>query len=475
MRIWGVNQFSHDAALAVLEDGEVLFASHAERFSRVKNDWFLNGGVLGEALSFGYPDTIAYFEKPFLKGLRCKLFGGHYSRYERLPFRAKNVSVSHHRSHAAGGYFLSPFSEATVVVLDAIGEFETSSVWWGKGENLYKSYSDLYPLSFGLFYSAFTEALGFRPNEEEYIVMGMAAYGDPSLYGDKVDALFPSIGKQTINFHNPLPDLTYLVGGVVDEFHMAAAVQMVYEKRLREFIHFAIRLTGCRNLVLAGGCALNATANGKIFDLADAVFIGPNPGDAGSSLGAALSVYGKHVDSFTPYLGHNIPGDYPVKRILKGLREKGIVAVASGRAEFGPRALGNRSILASAHSSTSRDLVNEYKEREEFRPFGCVVLEEDASDWFEMNNPSPYMKFTFKCKRPEILLSVVHEDGTSRVQTVNKTQHPGLHKLLSEWKAYCGVPVLLNTSLNVRGEPLVNSDKDIELWNLTHPDLKIVS
>lgn len=474
MRIWGVNQFSHDAALAVLEDGEVRFAGHAERFSRIKNDWFLNGGIFSEALAFGFPDVVAYYEKPLLKGLRCKLFGGHYAKYEKLPFDARTVTVSHHRSHAAGGFYLSPFSEATVVVLDAIGEFETSSVWWGNRHGLFKSFSDFYPFSFGLFYSAFTEALGFRPNEEEYIVMGMAAYGNPSIYYDKVNALFPSISKQSYNFHRSF-DLTSLLGVVVDEFNMAAAVQKVYEDRLAEFIRFAVGLTGCRNLVLAGGCALNATANGKLFDLVDDIFIGPNPGDAGSSLGAALSLHGKHIDSFTPFIGKEIKGDYPRKKIFLGLKERGVVAVASGKAEFGPRALGNRSILADPRTEEIRDVVNQYKGREEFRPFGCVMLEEDAQEWFEMPISSPYMKFTFKCKRPADIPAVIHEDGTSRVQTVNEKQHPGLYRVLQDWKKYSGVPVLLNTSLNVRGEPLVNDEKDILQWNLTHPDLRILS
>ena len=474
MRILGVNQFSHDAALAVVEDGHILFGAHAERFSREKNDWVLNAEVLGEALSFGFPDVVAYFEKPFLKALRCKLFGGNYLRYERLPLDARTVTVSHHRSHAAGGFFLSPFSQATVVVLDAIGEFETCSVWFGDGDRLTRCFSDRFPFSFGLFYSAFTDALGLKANEEEYIVMGMAAYGDPSRYGDKVNALFPSISEQSISFHHSL-DLTSLFGEDVDNFDLAAAVQMVYERRFREYVRFAVQLTGCKNLVLAGGCALNATANGKIFDLADAVFIGPNPGDAGSSLGAALSVYGGHAVSFSPFLGHNIPGDYPVEAIVRSLSQKGIAAVASGRAEFGPRALGNRSILANAHLRETRDLVNKYKGREEFRPFGCVVLEDDAKDWFDMPAMSPFMKFTFPCKQPNRIAAVVHEDGTSRVQTVNKQQYPGLFEVLTAWKKKTGVPVLLNTSLNVRGEPLVNSKEDIIKWNLTHRDLLILS
>jgi carbamoyltransferase len=190
----------------------------------------------------------------------------------------------------------------------------------------------------------------------------------------------------------------------------------------------------------------------------------PNPGDSGSSLGAAAALYGKHLDWQTPYLGYDLGGEYPVSKIIKGLADNKIVAVASGRAEFGPRALGNRSILADPRDPEIKNKVNLIKKRESFRPFAPVVMEEHASKWFDINFSSPYMQYAVKCLKPDIIPSVVHADGTSRVQTINKNQHPGLYEVLKQWFDLTGVPVLLNTSLNVKGQPLINDEKDILEW-----------
>ena len=199
----------------------------------------------------------------------------------------------------------------------------------------------------------------------------------------------------------------------------------------------------------------------------------PNPGDAGSSLGAAAAVFEKHLSWNGPYLGENIGEEYPVDSVFTELVEKKIAAVANGRAEYGPRALGNRSILADPRDPLCKDLVNTVKEREMFRPFAPVVMEEHASEWFEIDRPSPYMQYAVKCKKPELIPSVVHKDGTSRVQTVNKEQHPSLYELLKKWKKYSGVPVLLNTSLNIKGQPLLNDLDDIKNWNSMHSDIRI--
>jgi carbamoyltransferase len=199
----------------------------------------------------------------------------------------------------------------------------------------------------------------------------------------------------------------------------------------------------------------------------------PNPGDAGSSLGAAAAVYGKHLKWNGPYLGENVGGEYPVDLILSELINKKISAVVNGRAEYGPRALGNRSIFADPRDPHCKDLVNTVKGREMFRPFAPVIMEEHASEWFEMIQPSPYMQYAVKCKKPELIPSVVHKDGTSRVQTVNKEQHPGLYELLRRWKEYSGVPVLLNTSLNIKGQPLLNDLEDVKKWNSLHSTMNI--
>jgi carbamoyltransferase len=213
-----------------------------------------------------------------------------------------------------------------------------------------------------------------------------------------------------------------------------------------------------------GGCALNCSANTKLWEIFNDVWIMPNPGDSGSSLGAAAALYGKHLDWQTPYLGYDLGGEYPVNKIIKGLADNKIVAVASGRAEFGPRALGNRSILADPRDPDIKNKVNLIKKRESFRPFAPVVMEEHANKWFDINFSSPYMQYAVKCLRPDIIPSVVHADGTSRIQTVNKNQHPGLYEVLQKWLDLTGVPILLNTSLNVKGQPLINDEKDISEW-----------
>ena len=248
------------------------------------------------------------------------------------------------------------------------------------------------------------------------------------------------------------------------KFDIAAAVQKVYELNLYDFMRMARTITNKTNLVFMGGCALNCSANTGLWKIFDDVWIMPNPGDAGSSLGAAAAYYGKHINWKHPYLGHNIGGEYPIRTIITELIRNKIVAVASGRAEYGPRALGNRSILADPRYENIKDEVNKIKQRELFRPFAPVVMEEHASKWFDMNFASPYMQYAVKCLQPEKIPSVVHKDGTSRVQTVNKNQHPGLYEVLSNWYSITGVPILLNTSLNIKGQPLLNDLVDIDLW-----------
>jgi carbamoyltransferase len=217
-----------------------------------------------------------------------------------------------------------------------------------------------------------------------------------------------------------------------------------------------------------GGCALNSSANTMLWKIYKDVWIMPNPGDAGSSLGSALALYGKHVKWDGPYLGYDLGNEYPVDKIFNGLMINKVVAVAAGRAEFGPRALGNRSILADPRDPNIKDKVNTIKQRELFRPFAPVVMAEHASEWFDMNFESPYMQYTVKCLKPELIPSVVHVDGTSRVQTVTKEQHPGLYAVLERFYNATGVPVLLNTSLNVKGQPLLNDEDDIKLWEQTY-------
>jgi carbamoyltransferase len=470
--IFGISEGFHDSSVSVIEDGEILFAAHSERYSKIKNDRTLNDEIFNEALSYGSPDAVAFYDKPLLKMSRC-LIGGEFNKHSIKKYtNAKIVNIGHHRSHAAAGYFTSQFDDAVIVVLDAIGEWNTSSVWKARGTKIKPVYLKNYPFSFGLFYSAFTDLIGLKPNEEEYILMGMAAYGDKSRYREKVSRYFPSIHKQAYNFHKGIVDWDAPIADA-DRFDIAAAVQEIYELRFIEFLGMAANLVDSKNLVLMGGCALNCSANTLAYDLYDNVWIMPNPGDAGSSLGAAAALYGSHLNWKSPYLGTNIAGDYPVHELLDHISQHGVAAVANGRAEFGPRALGNRSLLADPRGD--KDSINKIKNRQEFRPFAPVVLEEDASQWFAMSEPSPYMQFTYTCLQPEKIPAVVHHDGTSRVQTVNKDQHAGLYQLLTEWKARTGIPVLLNTSLNVRGMPMVNDESDISEWSRHNPHVKVFS
>ena len=472
MIIMGINETTHDASVSLIKDGEILFAGHAERYSKEKNDWFVNDSLISDALSYGVPDMIAYYERPGLKKLRILVhggFGGAKPKFLDHP-KLKGIPVKyfpHHKSHAAAGYYTSRFSEATVVVLDAIGEFNTSTIWHAKGSNLKKVFTQNYPVSFGLFYSAFTQLLGLKPNEEEYIMMGMAAYGNPKRYYKKVKEYFPDITTQKYGFHKGIIDWPESISDR-DRYDIAASVQQVYEERLEEFMRFALEKTGIANLVFMGGCALNASANPILWKVFGDVWIMPNPGDAGSSLGAASLAYGKHLKWEGPYLGHDLGGEYPVNDALAEIMKNGIAPVVNGRAEYGPRALGNRSILADPRDPNIKDKVNKIKKRELFRPFAPVVMEEHAHLWFDLPASSPYMQYTVKCRRPDEIPAVVHKDGTSRVQTVTAKQHPGLYKLLKEFYRRTGVPVLLNTSLNIKGQPLLNDEHDIIKWEKTY-------
>jgi carbamoyltransferase len=469
MIILGINETSHDASVSLIKDDEILFAGHAERYSKQKNDWYTNDDLIKDALSYGFPDQIAYYEKPLLKASRLVLKGGsgdwlpQYSIKNYFNKTVKTKYFKHHYSHAAAGYYTSKFTDAAIVVLDAIGEYNTSTIWVGEGEKIKLKYKQNYPVSFGLFYSAFTKLIGLMPNQEEYIMMGMAAYGNWEKYYNKVNEYFPKYHTQSYNFHKGITDWNLSITEQ-DKFDIAASVQFVYQQRLIDFMIMAKELTGKQNLVFMGGCALNSSANTSLWNIFKNVWIMPNPGDAGSSLGAAAALYGKHINWKTPYLGYDIGGEYPSQQIVNAILRDGIVAVAVGRAEYGPRALGNRSILADPRDPNIKDKVNLIKQREAFRPFAPVVLEEHASKWFDMNFTSPYMQYTVKCLKPDLIPSVVHVDGTSRVQTVNREQHRGLWSAINKFYLKTGVPILLNTSLNIKGQPLLNDKNDVIKW-----------
>lgn len=480
MIIHGINDSSHDAAISVIKNGEIVFAAHSERYNKQKNTFKIDKQLIEEALQHGEPNIVAYFEKRNLKKIRKTIYGGINGDYNNLYknfypqyLNTKETQHTHHYSHACAGYFTSPYNEATIVVIDAIGEFETTTAWQANGTKIKKIFSQKYPTSYGLFYSAFTHLIGLKPNKEEYILMGMAPYGDPNKYFKEINNLFPKHNHQKQNFHKGVKNWPHPIENLQTKCDIAAATQKVFENRLTELMLKIKSKTKNKNLVYMGGCALNCTANTKLHNIWENIWIMPNPGDAGSSLGAALATHKTHVEWTGPYLGHQINGKYPVQEILDTLQTDRIVAVANGKAEFGPRALGNRSLLADPRHNDIQKLVNNVKQRETFRPFAPVITEEDASHWFQMDRASPYMQHTYKCLQSNKIPAVVHIDGTSRVQTVNHQQHPGLHEVLKKWGALTGIPILLNTSLNIKNQPILNNEKDVKKWAKTYPTVKI--
>jgi carbamoyltransferase len=481
MNIWGISANSHDAAISVWHDKNLKFASHSERYSNIKNDGHLCNSLIQDAKYYGEPDLIVWYEDPKLKTLRQLQAGqGDKSIENNIEQYLSNFNLKkpiiygqHHHSHAAAGYYTSKFSDATIIVIDSIGEFETLTVWEGKGNNLKKIYSQNYPNSVGLWFSAITQRCGLKPNEEEYILMGMAAYGDPNkykmeIYNDFFEEINGPIIKFKKNLHKGCLDWRLDLLSDQNIYDIAAATQKIYEELLQGLSQWAKKNCTSNNLILMGGCALNCVANSIVTKDWDNVWIMPNPGDAGSAVGAVLGYFEEHAYWPGPYLGYNLGNNYPVDKTVEVLKSKKIAGVASGRAEYGPRALGHRSLLADPRGDNIKNLVNEIKRRQKFRPFAPAILEEYVDEYFEMPsniNSSPYMQFVAKCKKPTEFPAIIHADGTSRVQTVSKNDSPGFRKLLENWYQETGCPMLLNTSLNIKGMPMVNNLIDAELFS----------
>ena len=480
MITWGVSANSHDAALSVFRESELVFASHAERYSGIKNDPDLNKELVRAAYRYGKPDKLVWYESPMKKTARQLIAGQGWNFKQnnikqylaRYGLDCATATVNHHHSHAAGGYYTSGFSDATILCIDAIGEFETLTVWEGHNAKLSKREAVRYPHSVGLWYSAMTQRVGLKPNEDEYILMGMSAYGNPDRLKDRVlnDFFHWANGtdiKLRDNLHrgcvNWAPELT----SQQDLFDIAAATQAVYERIFGGIIRSLSKRYSSRNLVLMGGCALNCSANHIAHEFFDRVWIMPNPGDAGSAIGSVLAYYDMPIKWPGPYLGENIAGDYPVEQSLHELLHTGITGVASGRAEFGPRALGNRSLLADPRTLSNKSKVNDIKQRQQFRPFAPAVLAEHANEYFD-GVMGPYMQYTAKVIQPDAIPAVMHADGTARVQTVSTDDNPGFRRLLEAWYAETGCPVLLNTSLNIKGKPMVNTRIDADIFEKTY-------
>ena len=480
---WGWTGMSHDASLAVFSETGLEFAAHSERYSRIKNDKNLDPQLIEEAVDlYGKPDKICFYEKPLLKKTR-QFNAGQYTllgkesptTYMRkfVNNAPRNTTTSHHLSHAAYGYYTGPWHSALVLVIDSIGEWETVSLWSGDAGKLKKLWSQNYPHSLGIWYSAMTQRIGLKPQEHEYILMGMAAIGDKDrLYADiKRDFVestptsyhpFTTFKK---NCHRGCLDWRPDLNTPQDYADIAAAVQRIYEEIFVELCRSAYHMTNGKyeNIILVGGCALNCVANPLAGLFFKNVHVPANPGDAGSAIGCVLAHRKEFMYMDHAFLGHNIEGEYPVEEVLEQLHTRKITAVAAGRAEFGPRALGNRSILADPRGSDVKDLVNTIKHREAFRPFAPVILAEHAEDYFE-GRVGDFMQYVAECKQPDAFPAIIHYDNTSRVQTVPAGSEHGIRHLLERWYADTGCPMLLNTSLNIKGEPLVNTRLDAHRW-----------
>jgi len=440
---WGTTFGSHDGALAVFQDDELVFASDAERWSRKKNDPVIPDNLIKYAEdNWGIPDQVHFYEDYTLKTQRREFAG--QSPLKPKQFKYNIIGHNHHWSHARYGYWTSPFDECTVLVVDAIGEWDTLTQWKVKNDfECVKRWR--YPKSIGLFYSAMTQAAGWKPNEEEYILMGASAVKKHKIENYNI---VKELWNNGVNFHTGI-NINF------DKFEIASIAQEIYEEEFKKIIDEIED----DNLVFVGGCALNVSANRFLTKFN--TFIPCNPGDGGSAIGCV-------IDRKMPanaYLGYEIPGEYPVTEIIKELKERGIVGVAKGRAEFGPRALGNRSLLADPSIFNMKHRVNLVKGREEFRPFAPMILKEDADLFFEEGISSPFMNTIRKAKLITLKKypSIVHLDGTSRLQEVTEEPH---RTLLKEWKKETGCPMLLNTSLNVKGQPIINNETEAKQFEL---------
>ena len=435
MKILGISEGSHDAAMAVVENGEILAAHHAERYTRKKNEKWLLPHFLPLAKNHGKKTIVD----------KVDVIVGHEDK-ERVNERRKkagqkllteNIPVdyyyNHYETHAWAGWATAPFDDCDILCIDAIGEDESAAAFEVRNKVFTKTWEMKYPQSLGLIYSAVTAGLGYKPMEDEYIVMGLAAYGEPTID-------FEYLLNENCHKGIRLPP--------VRSEDIAASVQALYEKHLLILID---KYCKHKNLILMGGCALNCVANSKIQN--KNIWIMPNPGDAGSSLGAAARHYGDKIKWKDPYLGKNIERSINAREVASFLSDNGVAGVANGRAEYGPRALGNRSLLADPRLDI-KDTVNEIKQRQKFRPFAPAILEEYAAEFFEgpMNE---YMQFVSKAKHDH--KSVTHVDGTARVQVVKPNCRSIIRPILEEWYEMTGCPMLLNTSLNIKGQPIVNT------------------
>ena len=547
MIILGISAYYHDSAAAIIIDGTIAHAVLEERLNRKKH---YNGfPVLAckeclkeTSISIENVDCVVFYEKPFIKferllrthisyapkGLRTFIKSMPIWLKEKLNMRGmikrelkrafgalpREILFSyHHLSHAANAFYASGLKESAVLVIDAVGESSTTSVYKANKDGLTLLDEMSFPHSIGLLYSSFTYFLGFHVNSDEYKVMGLAAYGKPD--SEEV-AIFERvirdklIVKKENGFFEILPQhFSYMYGlkmidgkdwsrlfGIpirkegdeINQSHMnlAYAIQKVTTDIIKELAAYAKRLTNMDNLCVSGGCALNCAAIGGLEEsgIFTNVFVPYAPGDDGAAIGAAMAVYhmSEHnltVSNSDPYTGRHFSNEEIQKALITNgvrydlmneedmlskvsslLNDLKIIGWLQGRMEFGPRALGNRSILADATIPEIKDRINSsVKFRESFRPFAPIVLKEDIKQVFGIDRNSPYMMAAYYVN-DNPYKAVTHEDSTARIQTVSETDNELLYRLMNKYKLDTGKSVLLNTSFNVMGEPIVYSPQD---------------
>jgi carbamoyltransferase len=567
VNILGISAYYHDSAACLVRDGEIIAAAQEERFTRKKHDYRFPAHAIDYCLeeagiSHEDLDLVTFYDKPLLKfdrlletyiayapsGFKLFLMGMPLWLRQKLhtpreldlglhgQYKGRYVFTEHHESHAASAFYPSPFEEAVVVVMDGVGEWATTTVGVGSGERLELLREIRFPHSLGLLYSAFTYYLGFKVNDGEYKVMGLAPYGEPR-FADRIHEHLIDL-RDDGSYALDMRYFDYCTGltmtnerfdelfdgparnpaGSLTQRHMdlARSVQVVTEEAVLRICRAAHEETGQTNLCLAGGVALNCVANGRLLREGpfDQIWVQPAAGDAGGALGVALSI--AHEVGDTPrrlsssrsdgmggaYLGpefdesealaelagyapiHHRLDDAPLfTTVARALSQGRIVGWFQGRMEFGPRSLGNRSILADPRSSQiQRDLNLKIKYRESFRPFAPAVLREDISEYFELDGDSPYMLLVAAVRKehrralPEEeaglegleklravrsdIPAITHVDDSARIQTVHPETNPRFHALISEFKTQTGCGVLVNTSFNVRDEPIVCSPGD---------------
>ncbi|GAB4238628.1 MAG: carbamoyltransferase [Acidobacteriota bacterium] len=545
IRILGISAFYHDSAAVLLTDGRIVAALQEERFSRRKHDAGFPRRAVARCLEIGGcriedVDYVVFYEKPFLKFERLletylrRAPRGFRSFLKAMPtwlkeklwlkdvlqkelgFSGPLLFAEHHEAHAAAAFYPSPFESAAIYTVDGVGEWTTTALGRGRGNELRIEEEIRFPDSLGLLYSTFTYYLGFRVNSDEYKVMGLAPYGRPRYVEQILDRLVElapdgafRLNPEYFEFETGLRMASERFcrlwgrpprgpGEPLEQFHkdLAASIQRVTEEAMLRAARYLQAKTGERNLCMAGGVALNCVANGRILRETpfERLWIQPASGDAGGALGAAYAVWHRYLER-----GRDVgnPGEdrqegsllgtaYPPEAVEAFLREAGavyhrrtegelveevarelaagaVVGWFQGRMEYGPRALGSRSILADPRRPEMLDEVNlRIKYRESFRPFAPAVLEEKAADWFELRHPSPYMLLVapVRPERRSRIPAVTHVDGSARIQTVAEGTNPLFYRLLQAFDRRTGCPVVLNTSFNVRGEPIVESPAD---------------